>query len=163
MDVYGCGALPARLKGAIGAAVAVENAPGAFGARLELRGRHRDARGRGQDDPELNVAEQRRDPKSIYHLYRFLIALRKERKALSLGTYDLLSATDNLLIYRREFGIDRLAIALNLSSEPTDVCVDGHEITGRVLISSLSGRDGESVQSRIALRENEGIIIDMCD
>jgi alpha-glucosidase len=109
------------------------------------------------------VAEQRRDPKSIYHLYRFLIALRKERKALSLGTYDLLSATDNLLIYRREFGTDRLVIALNLSSEPRDACIDGHEITGRVLISSLSGRDGEPVQSRIALGENEGIIIDMSD
>jgi alpha-glucosidase len=117
----------------------------------------------GSTHPELNVAEQRRDPKSIYHLYRLLIALRKEHKALSLGTYDLLSATDNLLIYRREFGTDRLAIALNLSSEPTDVCIDSHEIKGRVLISSISGRDGESVQSRIALRPDEGIIIDMSD
>jgi alpha-glucosidase len=117
----------------------------------------------GNTHSELNVAEQRRDPKSIYHLYRFLIALRKERKALSLGTYDLLSATDNLLIYRREFGTDRLAIALNLSSEPRDVCIDGHEITGRVLISSISGHDGQLVQSSITLPPNDGIIIDMSD
>jgi alpha-glucosidase len=96
-------------------------------------------------------------------LYRLLIALRKERKALSLGTYDLLSATDNLLIYRREFGTDCIAIALNLSSEPSDVCIDGYEITGRVLISSICGRDGELVQSSITLRPNDGIIIDMSD
>jgi alpha-glucosidase len=111
--------------------------------------------------PDVNVGLQRRDPKSIYHLYRRLIDLRRERKALSLGTYKLLFADGNLLVYLRQFGTERIVIALNLGSEPTEARFEGSELTGSLLISSISGRDGELVKGSITLRPNEGVLIEL--
>jgi len=56
-------ALRARLEGAIGAAVAVEDTPGALGTSLGQRKRQRNARGRGQDDHSHRCLLGRRVPR----------------------------------------------------------------------------------------------------
>jgi alpha-glucosidase len=110
---------------------------------------------------EDNVAAQRRDPNSIYRLYRRLIELRRERKALTLGAYRPVAATGDLLVYLRELSNERLAIALNLGSEHAEARFASGELMGRVLISSTRNRDGESVRGSIGLSPNEGAIIDL--
>src|SRR4051812_26379369 len=65
-----------------------------------------------------NVAEERRDPRSMYRLYRALIELRRSHPALRRGSYRPVVATGDLLLYVREFESNRILVALNLGAEP---------------------------------------------
>jgi alpha-glucosidase len=107
-----------------------------------------------------NVADLSRDATSIYHLYRSLIALRREHRALSCGTYRPIIAGGDLLLYIRERGNDRLLVALNLGGEPTAATLPVQASVGRALVSSHLDRAGESVRARIDLRPSEGMVIE---
>src|SRR5213078_2703810 len=61
----------------------------------------------GQDFRHENAENQRRDPTSMLSLYRRLIALRRARRALSMGSYRPLKAAENVLIFAREAEQDR--------------------------------------------------------
>jgi alpha-glucosidase len=100
---------------------------------------------------EQNVADQLSDHTSVYHLHRRLIRLRRQRKALSAGVYTPIAATGDMLMFAR---------ALNLGGEPASVSLRSGELTGRILLSSLGDRDGESVCGNIDLRPNEGVVIE---
>jgi alpha-glucosidase len=110
---------------------------------------------------ETNVAALRDDPGSILQLYRRLIALRRERPALAVGAYRPLAATGDLLLFVREAGSDRLLIALNLGSSPTNVSVAAGLLAGRWLVSSFGDRDDEIVSGSIDLRPDEGAVIEL--
>jgi alpha-glucosidase len=109
---------------------------------------------------ERNVAVQCRDPRSIYHLYRRLIALRRSRSAtLVEGAYRPILARGDLLLFSRESQGERLLIALNLGGLPEAAnLADG--LAGMILLSSHLDRDGEAIRGRIDLRPNEGVIIE---
>jgi alpha-glucosidase len=108
---------------------------------------------------QQNVAEQSRDPASIYQLYRKLIALRREQPALRHGTYRPIVASEDLLLYMREFAGDRILVALNLGSEPTTVAFPPGTLAGRLLVSTFGDRDHESVRETIDIRGNEGAVV----
>jgi alpha-glucosidase len=113
------------------------------------------------DFQERNVAVQRRDPKSIYHLYRRLITLRRARPATLVGgAYRPMFARGDLLVFRRESERERLLIALNLGSSP-EAADFTDDLAGVVLLSSHLDRDGEAIRGRIDLRPNEGVVIDV--
>ncbi|WP_435194684.1 glycoside hydrolase family 13 protein [Natronomonas sp. EA1] len=72
--------------------------------------------------PEINVAAARADAASVWHHYREIIALRHEEGALVYGAYDLLLPDDEqLYVYTRELGEERLLVVLNWSAEPATV------------------------------------------
>ena len=54
--------------------------------------------------PRINAADAVRDPHSIYHHYRSLIALRKQESVIQDGDYTLLLAEDpQIFAYRRNY------------------------------------------------------------
>jgi alpha-glucosidase len=100
-----------------------------------------------------NVTGQRANRGSVLHLVRDLIALRRERADLRTGDYATLPAPDGAWAWRRG---DGTAVALNLSDRT--VIVDG--ISGRVLVATDRGRDGEPVDGALELAPWSGTVID---
>jgi alpha-glucosidase len=107
-----------------------------------------------------NVENARRDSTSIYQLYRFLIAARRAKVALTLGSYRPIVADGDLILYMRENAEEQILIALNLGSNPASVRFP-QPMRGQVLVSSFADRDGETIKGRIDLRDNEGLVIDL--
>jgi alpha-glucosidase len=109
----------------------------------------------------LNVARQLQDPSSIYHLYRRLISARRQQPALSAGSYSNVTVADNLLLYERQAGSARTLIALNFGSEAISTSLPADVAAGKVLVSSLGDREAEELGSHIALRGDEGLVIEV--
>jgi alpha-glucosidase len=102
------------------------------------------------DWPDRNVAAQERDPASMLHLHRRLLALRRTCAALATGAFRLRDdAPAGVLAYERWHDAERVAILLNLTSR--DVAVDW---AGMMLLST---RDGAPVPG--LLRADEGLIV----
>jgi alpha-glucosidase len=106
-----------------------------------------------------NVAEQRRDATSIYHLYRRLIALRRTSPALLDGAYRTVMTRGSLLVFARIDDRERMLIALNLGSDPIPAIPRALDWRGVVAASTLADRDGEVVDGGVALRGNEGLVV----
>jgi len=67
----------------------------------------------GTDATTHNVARQREDPASLLHLYRALIALRKQTPALCRGRFASLDTAESLFAYERQDGSSHALVALN--------------------------------------------------
>ena len=113
------------------------------------------------DFHSVNVADQREDATSIYHLYRRLIATRKMRRSLQVGAYRPVVAGGDLLLFTRMHERERMLVALNLGDEATAVEFRTGRLAGRVLVSAFGDRDGESVDRSIDLRGDEGLLIEL--
>jgi len=87
-----------------------------------------------------NCDRLRRDPDSILHLYRALIAARKASPALSHGTFAWLDSPESVLAYRRIAGGDERVVLVNFESADRDVTVS-HDWT--IQLSSIPGRRGQ--------------------
>ncbi len=68
-----------------------------------------------------NVANLEADARSILHLYKALIALRKRLPQLASGHYVPVAAQGDLLLYRRVSDGPAVTVALNLGAEPLSV------------------------------------------
>src|SRR5262249_13853547 len=113
------------------------------------------------DDHESeNVANQRGDQTSIFNLYRRLLALRRGSQALKLGSYRPLVASGDLLLFIPEHAQQRLLVALNPGGEPTSVSSQPQAWSGQLLLSSFADRH-EVVDGDIALRANEGVVVEL--
>jgi alpha-glucosidase len=106
-----------------------------------------------------NVAEERSDATSIYHLYRRLIALRRTSLALLDGAYRTVMTWGSLLVFARIDDRERMLIALNLGSDSIPAIPRAIDWRGVVAASTLADRDGEIVDGGVALRGNEGLVI----
>ncbi|HEX8485914.1 alpha-glucosidase [Sphingomonas sp.] len=73
----------------------------------------------GGDHAGLAVDVQEGDPRSILHLTRRLVALRKARPALSVGDWTVIAVTPALLAFERRAGGETLLCVFNLSAEAT--------------------------------------------
>jgi alpha-glucosidase len=112
------------------------------------------------DFREYNTVKQRSDPASIYHLYRQLIALRRSRSALLHGSYRLVHADGDLLLFFREQDPERLLVALNFGMGPA-IAKFPDELAGTLLLSSHLDRQGEDLRGGIKLRPEEGAVIEI--
>ena len=111
-----------------------------------------------QDYQSVNVAVERTDPQSVLSLYRRLIALRQEEKALAIGSYQGVEAEGDLLGYLRVYEQQRFLIVLNLGSDAQELLIEALG-EGTVTMSTHLNREREAVSGRIGLRENEGVVI----
>jgi alpha-glucosidase len=93
-------------------------------------------------------------------LYRRLLALRRAEAALSVGSYRQLHASGDLLAYVREYQGRRIAVALNLGSQPRIVALP-EAAGGQVLISTDPHRTGGDLGRTVALAADEGIVISL--
>ena len=99
-----------------------------------------------------NVAAQRGDRRSVLHLVRDLIALRREHADLRTGSYEPLPAPDGAWAWRRG---ERFAVALNLSG--VEVAIDG--VAGTVAMATDRARDGEAVDGMVGLAPYAGVVV----
>jgi alpha-glucosidase len=108
-----------------------------------------------------NVSMQENESTSVYNLYKRLIRMRRERRAVTRGTYRPLMATGNLLLFVRETKTERILVALNLGNEPVSMSFPSETLKGRLLVSSFGDRDGELVRKTVDLRDNEGVVVEL--
>ena len=110
------------------------------------------------DAASVNVARERDDPRSMLTLYRRLLALRRARPALSVGSYEPMGATGDVLAYARGAGANQCLIALNLGSTPQSLVVPAALRGARVLLSTALDRGGSVIGDDLPLRGDEGVI-----
>jgi alpha-glucosidase len=115
----------------------------------------------GEDRRQLNVENQRADRTSIFTLHRRLLALRRAHPALAIGNYRPMAATGDLLLFERVLGRERFVVALNLGVEPVEVDFALGDVRGRLVLSTHGDRDGEPVADALALRDNEGVVVEL--
>lgn len=110
---------------------------------------------------QKNVEAQRRDPKSIYHLHRRLIALRRRHPALVHGAYRPLAAQGDLLAYTRDLPGERVLVALNLGGAAGAVDFSSTAASGRLLLTTHADRPRAEIRCRVDLRGNEGVVVEL--
>ena len=69
----------------------------------------------------MNVAEQMSDPSSFLHLYRQLLAARRDSPALHHGSFGWLESPADTLAYARESGGDVRVVVINFADRPVVV------------------------------------------
>jgi alpha-glucosidase len=112
------------------------------------------------DDYErFNVATERADPRSMLALQQLLIALRRATPALEVGSYAPAPADGDLLAYMRTAGDRRFLIVLNLGSQ--EQTLDLSTLSGRVVLSTHLDRMDEAADGTLALRADEGVIVEL--
>jgi alpha-glucosidase len=104
-----------------------------------------------------NVANLNTNPVSILTLYRNLLAMRKRYRALKIGSYHLLLATGDVVLYERKLVGTSILIALNLGAQPA--ALDCENFIGTALRSTHCDRIGEDYQGGIDLRPHEGLAV----
>ncbi|MBL5779654.1 alpha-glucosidase [Bacillus sporothermodurans] len=68
---------------------------------------------------EINVEKQQKDPHSVYHFYKKMIALKKENKIFTYGTYDLILENDpQIFAYTRTLSNKRVLVLTNVNVNP---------------------------------------------
>jgi alpha-glucosidase len=77
------------------------------------------------DADHRNPDTLRRDPDSILHLYRRLVAARRESPALQVGEFCTLATPPGVFGYERVLGEDRRCVAVNFTSAPVSWAASG--------------------------------------
>jgi alpha-glucosidase len=108
------------------------------------------------EDRSRSVETQRRDTRSLLHLYRELIALRRTEPCLLHGEYRPLRAHNDIFWFARSLDQTEILVGLNLCREPRLWEWQG---SGVRLISSYLDREPAKVEGPIHLRPNEGVIV----
>lgn len=106
-----------------------------------------------------NVATESEDPESSITLYRRLLSLRRQERALSLGSYKTVFTGGDLFAYRREHEDRNFLIILNLGSGRKMLDVAERGLSGRIVLSTHLDREDEEIQGEIVMRPNEGIVV----
>jgi glycosidase len=110
------------------------------------------------DWPTRNVARMTEDPHSILTLYRHLLGLRRECSALSIGDFVLLNVEDEILVYERRYGAERLIVALNLGGKQHRFELPDWARGSRSLLSTVS--DLALVEGgAFLLRSHEAVVL----
>jgi alpha-glucosidase len=98
------------------------------------------------DAAPRSVEAQREDADSVLHLYRRLLAARRDSPALRLGSMKILDGPAGLFVYRRDAGDDRRWVVVNFRDEPTPLELDG---SLSVEVASDGAEEGEPFRGRV--------------
>lgn len=111
------------------------------------------------DYAAVNVDNECAEPASMLALYRRLIQLRRSEPTLTRGSYQGLAAPEGVIAYRREAEGKTFLVALNLTSRVQTLPLDG--TSGRIIVSTSLDADGSRVEETLALRPDEGVIVEV--
>lgn len=111
----------------------------------------------GEDYEKRNVEKQQNDPHSMLQLYKILIRLRKQSKAILLSKY-LSIEYENVLIYTRQYKDERILVILNFSPHHQVVTLPFQ--SGFVICNTFLDIDRGLLLSLqdLKLRPNEGYV-----
>jgi alpha-glucosidase len=102
------------------------------------------------------MEKQSGEASSMLSLYRRVINLRKNSRALSEGTHRTeANAPEDCFVFSREAANQRVMVALNFSEEPRRIEVP----RASVLLSTDVNRREDIVSGVIDLAANEGVIL----
>lgn len=73
---------------------------------------------------ERNAQSQQQDKDSVLHLYRHLLAVRRESPALHSGAWEEITTPPDVLGYERSNGDDRRIVLVNFVDRPMEVPLD---------------------------------------
>jgi alpha-glucosidase len=104
----------------------------------------------------VNVASESQDKHSILNLYKSLMALRNASNALTIGSYQELSAPSGVFAYERRHSDERYIIALNFTNKPITFKIPAH---GHIVVDSGLKRKSEPVPHDLELWGDEGVVI----
>ncbi|HET8913317.1 MAG TPA: alpha-amylase family glycosyl hydrolase [Ktedonobacteraceae bacterium] len=111
------------------------------------------------DYPQVNVALEREDPRSLLMFTRRLIQLRHASSALSQGSYRALSGVPvDCFVYLRESDDQRFLIALNFSEQEQLVNLPALG-SGQILLSTYLDREEGVDLAALSLRGAEGCVL----
>jgi alpha-glucosidase len=105
-----------------------------------------------------SVAELQKDERSILHLYKALLALRRATPALRCGDYAPLRSRNEILCYQRFTDQEKFTIALNLTHDARRLEEIGE---GDIVLSTWLDRREVPLAPDLLLRPDEGIIVRM--
>lgn len=108
-----------------------------------------------QDYHRRNVAVLNRDPYSLLCLYRRLIELRGQHRALNVGAVRVLAVENDVLCFERCCEGERMVVVLNFGEE--DASVNLPEVKGATALLSTF-MDCDSAATEVRLRSGEGVI-----
>jgi alpha-glucosidase len=111
----------------------------------------------GDDHASVNVAALEKDPRSILHLYRRLIDLRRCHRTLVSGRLQSVSADNGVLRYQSQREEEHILVLLNMGQDPERITIE----SGSVLASTHLDREGQKVSGTVDLEVAEGIVISL--
>jgi alpha-glucosidase len=112
------------------------------------------------DWPTRNVMRMSEEPRSILMLYRRLLALRRDWRALSIGDFLLLNVEDEILVYARRHGSERLIVAFNFGERQHRLELPDWAHGSRLLLSTTE--DAAPVETdAFLLRSNEAVVLEV--
>ncbi|RZK93001.1 MAG: DUF3459 domain-containing protein [Hymenobacter sp.] len=90
--------------------------------------------------PTVNAAAQEQDLTSVLNHFRQAIILRKQRKELVYGQYQLLDAANpHVYAYARTLGADKTLVVLNFSAAPRTWTIPSEwQRTGKPLLNNYA-------------------------
>jgi alpha-glucosidase len=106
-----------------------------------------------------NVENLAQEPGSILTLYRRLIALRRQSRALSIGSFHPVDIEGQVFSYERREGAERLMVALNLGHEARTIAMPADAPDGVLQLSTCLDHEEAPVQGSVALRPDEGVLL----
>ena len=113
----------------------------------------------GTDVATLNVASQRDDPGSMLSLYRRLLDLRREERALNLGEWHDLGSSESAIAYLRSDGTRRFLVAANLTGTAAGLPSLAMGYSGRLLVSTTRLDPEADFRAQDGLAPDEAILV----
>lgn len=106
---------------------------------------------------EINAEQALKDPNSVFHYYKKLIALRKQHPILTYGTFEsILDDHEQIYAYLRTLDDERLLVFLNFYAEPAEFELpEGTAYGDKELIISNYEVDAAEEIGRVNLRPYE--------
>jgi alpha-glucosidase len=105
-----------------------------------------------------NVLTETKDPKSVLSLYKALIKLHRDCKALSHGEYAPIDAVHpDVFAYKRAHGAESIVTLLNFSSK--SVQVQTPFTAGEVLVSTTMEQRELDFAEAVTLLPHEGVVV----
>jgi glycosidase len=89
-----------------------------------------------------NAAAQVRDPQSIYHFYKSMLALRNTRSSIARGSFEHAFAKGLVLGFQRVWGSQRSLVLINYGTQAAEVKVPG--VSGATTWTPLWASQGAS-------------------
>ena len=103
-----------------------------------------------------NVAVLGSDPLSILTLYRRLLSVRRQYAALNRGSFQLIGAQGNALVYERRAGNERIVVCLNFGD--VEQQIGPHDFAGSTVLVSTHP-EHTALDTNLVLRPHEGLTI----
>ncbi len=106
---------------------------------------------------EINAKAETKDPDSVFHYYKKLIALRKENPVMVYGKYEpLLEDSEELFVYTRTLDNEKLLIVCNFTDQDVAFTMP-EEFTGRSCL--IANMENDYSKNNIKVKPYEAFVL----